>query len=270
MFSHKMITTLGITAGVTLAAVFAWMGVQQSPATFASGTVMVSGNTAAGENQPGWMFNRDGSTTSPYVFNTNEQSIGVGSLYVQPIASTASNKFIAENFLKTPISQVSSIAYDFLIGNGGDTTDANQFYMNVYANIDDSNNYYDCRFDYVPTTGSNISFTTVSFAASDVPTSVTKRGTRISACPTTLAGMPAGSYVRAFALNVGDTSASDAGLDGYLDNVVVNLVGDTTTYDFEPVLTPVSKDACKGNGWMTFNTPKFKNQGACVSFVQTN
>lgn len=30
---------------------------------------------------------------------------------------------------------------------------------------------------------------------------------------------------------------------------------------------PTSKDQCKGNGWMTFNNPTFKNQGACVSFT---
>ncbi len=30
---------------------------------------------------------------------------------------------------------------------------------------------------------------------------------------------------------------------------------------------PTSKDECKNGGWQTFNTPVFKNQGDCVSFV---
>ena len=64
--------------------------------------------------------------------------------------------------------------------------------------------------------------------------------------------------------------ASDLGLDGYLDKVVVNLDSDVATYDFEPALTPVSKDQCKKDGWKTFNSPTFKNQGECVSYTNHN
>lgn len=79
-----------------------------------------------------------------------------------------------------------------------------------------------------------------------------------------------GSTIRAFALNVGDTSASDLGLDGYLDKVVVDAAGDLTTYDFEPTLSPSNKDACKKDGWKTFNAPSFRNQGQCVSWTNHN
>jgi hypothetical protein len=34
------------------------------------------------------------------------------------------------------------------------------------------------------------------------------------------------------------------------------------------VTTPTSKDQCKNNGWKNF--PQFKNQGECVSFVQSH
>jgi len=39
-----------------------------------------------------------------------------------------------------------------------------------------------------------------------------------------------------------------------------------------PVLIgpPTNKDDCKNGGWMSFNNPIFKNQGACVSYVQAN
>jgi len=33
---------------------------------------------------------------------------------------------------------------------------------------------------------------------------------------------------------------------------------------------PTEKDQCKNDGWMTFNNPTFKNQGDCVSYVQSN
>jgi len=30
------------------------------------------------------------------------------------------------------------------------------------------------------------------------------------------------------------------------------------------------KNQCKKNGWKKFNNPSFKNQGDCVSYVQSN
>jgi len=34
--------------------------------------------------------------------------------------------------------------------------------------------------------------------------------------------------------------------------------------------SPTSKNECKNKGWMSFNNPSFKNQGACVSYVESN
>ncbi len=62
----------------------------------------------------------------------------------------------------------------------------------------------------------------------------------------------------------------DVGLDGYLDNVIVTIDGTSTTYNFDPALTPETKDDCKKGGWQKFNAPSFKNQGECVSFVNHN
>lgn len=39
---------------------------------------------------------------------------------------------------------------------------------------------------------------------------------------------------------------------------------------FVDVPAPTDKDACKNTGWQTFNIPVFKNQGDCVSYVQSN
>jgi hypothetical protein len=33
---------------------------------------------------------------------------------------------------------------------------------------------------------------------------------------------------------------------------------------------PTDKNECKNDGWKTFNNPTFKNQGDCVSYVQSN
>ena len=77
--------------------------------------------------------------------------------------------------------------------------------------------------------------------------------------------MPSGSHVRAIALNIGDTSASDTGLAGYLDNVQVATGSGTTTYDFD--VNAGTKDDCKSGGWALYG---FANQGGCVSWVQAN
>lgn len=203
--------------------------------------VDVYGNTVdelLGETveQSGWWFNRDTSTDTPYMFVNNKKSLGDGSIYVPPISSNPSDKFIAENFVQMPVEELESISYDFLIAGNGTPADASDFYLNVYVNIDRSGNYYDCRFDYVPSTGSTSNFTTASFNATDTPSDVRLRGTRTPACPATLAEMPAGSYVRMYSVTLGQSTVSDQGLAGYFDKVVVNTVNDDTTYDFERLL----------------------------------
>lgn len=240
-------------------------------ANAATTTVLVTGDTAPGNNQPGWLFNRDLSTATPYEFTTDEASIGAGSLYVEPIGANAADKFIGENFLLTPVADVNSVSYDFKIGSGGAESDKVHFYMNVYANFGSSDplKFYDCRYNIVPTVGSTDGFTTVTFDPTQAY-SVTTRNTSPHACPAVPADMDtlsAGSTIRAFALNIGDTSTNDVGLDGYLDKVVVDAAGDVTTYNFDPALSPSSKEACKKNGWKNFNSPAFPNQGQCVAWT---
>lgn len=265
--------------------------------SFAAGTVVVTGNTSAGENMPGWLFNRDVTTSTPFEFNTDVASIGTGSLYVLPIGTTPADKFIGENFINAPIADVNSISYDFQIGGGGVEADEVHFYMNVYANFGESDDlkFYDCRYNIVPSDGSTTGFTTVSFDPSLAYPVTTRTGGSASpyTCPSVPADMDVlspGSNIRVFALNVGDTAAGDVGLDGYLDNVIVDVDGDVTTYDFEPEVlgctdpeadnydpeantddgsctySPVDKDACKNGGWEDFG---FKNQGLCIQYVNT-
>jgi hypothetical protein len=185
-----------------------------------------------------WQFQRDPANATMGGFTNEAHSIGSGSLKAGPISDVPAEKYVAEDFIATPVADLTSIAYDFQIHThtATPTTDYKHFYLNVYANFDSStDNFYDCKYDYVPTAGSDSSFTTMTAVASAAPTSM-KDGTfrTHAACPPTLSGMPTGSSVRAFALNVGDTSASDAGLSGYLDNVQVTTTAGTKTSDFEP------------------------------------
>lgn len=206
----------------------------------------VSSNTSVGENLPGWMFNRDARTSTPHVFNTAASSLGTGSLYAGPITNTNSggvvgndpnrDKFIAEYFPGTlAVADFTEFKYDFKIGAGGDASDANQFYVNVYVNTDNSTNFYDCRYDYAVLSATVGSFNTASVLPAATPTHVQLRGTRIASCPATLAGMPAGSHIRAIAINMGETTASDTGLDAHFDKAVLETTTNITTFDFEPL-----------------------------------
>lgn len=212
-----------------------------------AGTVTVTGNTTATENTEGWMFNRDASTSTPYEFNADTAAIGQGSLYVAPISgSVASNKFIAENFLLSDVADIDSVSYDYKIGPNGVAADYDQFYMNVYANfgVSSPTKFYDCRYAVLATSGSTSSFTTLTFDTDSAYPVTTRAGGDPSpfVCPSVPSAMGAGATIRAFAINVGDTSLGDAGVDGYIDNVVVNSVNGVTTYDFEPVIPACSAD----------------------------
>jgi hypothetical protein len=264
-------------AAAAAVSVFALSVVIALPASAASTTVLVTGDTAAGENQPGWLFSRDPSTATPYEFNTDASSIGVGSLYVNPIGANAADKFIAENFVLSLIADVESLSYDFKIGAGGTEADKVHFYMNVYANFGESNplKFYDCRYNIVPMVGSTGGFTTVTFDPTQAYPVTTRSGAQASpyACPAVPADMDLlspGSTMRVFAINVGDTSTNDLGLDGYLDNIVVSKGGDVTAYNLDPALSPADKSACKKDGWKTFNSPAFTNQGQCASWTNHN
>ncbi len=45
---------------------------------------------------------------------------------------------------------------------------------------------------------------------------------------------------------------------------------DWTRFDVLQPVVPESKDDCKKGGWMTYTDPAFKNQGDCVSWVQSS
>ena len=237
-------------------------------------TVIVLGNTGVVNQLGAWTFNPDPSNATPITFTNAQAKIGYGSLYVQPIGATAAAKFIGENYVRTAIANVNGISFDFLMGAGA--TNPHQFYMNVYTVFGSSSptKYYDCRYDVVATSGSGVNWTKVSFDPT-LPYPVDTRGSSPYTCPASPSGMDAlsaGSQIRAIALNLGDTSASDVGYDGYFDKVIVDRDSGKTTYDLEPYLVATNKDQCKNGGWANYRRADgstFTNQGDCIQFVNT-
>jgi len=239
-----------ILAISTLTAVGPFISSQTASAVAAPGTYVVTGNTSAGENQEGWMFGRDSNNQTPFAFSGADSSIGTGSLYVAPISGTpASNKLIAENFLLSEIADIDSISYDYKLGP---LTAANQFYMNVYMNFGDTSptKFYDCRYDVVQSVGSAAAFNTAVFDL-DQDYTVT-RGTQSwnltsashPTCPTKPSDMGGDATIRMFSINVGDTTANDDGMSGYIDNVRIATTTGPVIYDFEattPTVTSMSQ-----------------------------
>lgn len=215
------------------------------------------------DGDSGWAIATDATNAVPYAFAVGPHTLGAGSLAVPPIPAIPAKKFIATLPLGVPVDASQTVSYDFLMAGAVGPTSYKHFYLNVYTEYPTPQNaFYDCRFDYVPTSGSTTQWTTASFAATDTPSAVITRNEPTpppvtTPCPATLAGMPAGSNIKAIALNMGETSATDVGLAGFFDAVVLSSSSGSTTYDFDP-----DKAACKGGG---FAAGGFKNQGLCVS-----
>jgi hypothetical protein len=233
-------------------------------------TIVVTGDTSAGENQLGWMFNRDANNTTPIEFNEDEAVIGDGALYVLPLSNTEGpRKFIGEYFWQGEIADLDGFSYDFKIGAGGANSDSQQFYLNVYANFGESSvtNFYDCKYNVVPSNGTTGSFETATFDPTDSfsVSDVTTRGSSPYTCPAIPADMnnqSPESTVRAFAINTGDTSLTDADLDGYFDNVVLDTTTKVTIYDFEPA--PIVVPGCTDESATNYDPAATEDDGSCV------
>ena len=223
-------------------------------ASLAGGTLLGGGDAHATgattvvvkpSSMNGWQIVPDG--TVPYAFVQGPAALGSGSLQFGPIdgsVGAGANKFIMyPPYLQQPVSNLTSLSYDFFIdpASVGGVAGAQNFYVNVY--VDDSSNgigtyaggtgFYDCRYDSVPSSGLVGGWTTNSFNQTSTWTNIRDR---TGTCPATLAGLTSGSVVRFIAINGGQSTTADAGLKGGFDKVVLSVGADTTTYDFEPEL----------------------------------
>lgn len=224
-------------AGVFVLTQFTWL-MNLADATGGGNSheeIVITGDTTDGLS-PGWMFNRDTDTDTPIEFNYNAKKIGDGSLEVLPIGSNPDDKFIGELFMNREIKDVKSFEYWFKIN--GAPSDANEFYLNVYTWFDSNPDWYDCRFDYVPEDNGSTDWRKFKVDMDDTADAVKEKvaGT----CPDSPADMPAGSHLFFFSISTGDSSASDEGVGGHFDKVIVktkkeNNKKHTVTYDFEPI-----------------------------------
>lgn len=192
------------TKTTTVAALAVALGMSATAAASASDgdVVVITGNTVdtAVEHESelapdgtGWWFERDPGNRTGHEFTADGVVTNVG--------PDAGEKFIAENFLFQRVSEVGEISFEYV----SDAPDS-EFYINVYVNHESeaSGEWYDCRYDYTAVTTSNDGVKSVT--TSGVAQTVASRNGTV--CPASLADSPDESFVRAYAINVGDTSAS--------------------------------------------------------------
>ena len=181
----------------------------------------------------GWTFG-----TAPYdtdiVFGTTYASIGSGSLEFGPISDSADNKLI----MRPPVTDLdiadfTSISFDFYeVSN----VSSQQFYINIYVDlavngIDVFGTWYDCRYDFVAASGL-ASNTWHTLPAMDTTTPDNVTDTTGGNCAADIQSNTGNIFL--IALNAGDTSTNDIGLQGAIDNVVISTSAGETVYDFEP------------------------------------
>lgn len=244
-----LVTAAFVLAVSTLTAAVPFVLAQQASALPGEGNYTITGNTTAVENGDGWIFNRDAANATPTQFAYGNASTGTGALYVQPLsASVGAKKFVGEHFIFTPMSEINEITVDYKLGPA---TNANQVYLNVYANYAASADtyYYDCRYNVIASTGSTANYTELTFNPAASYSVNTRSGS--AQCPASPAAMGEGAKVRAYAINLGDTSTNDAGMSAYFDNARVALASGVRVYDFEPEpyvpTTPPVRPALAGN-----------------------
>jgi spore coat-associated protein N len=195
-----------------------------------------------GPTQHGWSMNAQAPWTAPMQFATAPD--GRGALSVGPIPGAPADaaKFIAAYSMNnTPVANLTSLAFDYFpISAGTNGQTGEHFYFNVYTRRPGSTTWYDCRYDFAGATGAALGqWHTVTATPSTVLDGwqVTKNSSAPGTCPTSLGALESqfpGSVITHFTVNLGHTTATDAGLAGFLDNVVINTGGNPLIYNFEP------------------------------------
>lgn len=84
-----------------------------------------------------------------------------------------------------------------------------------------------------------------------------------------VASNPHAVIIGGFGINQG---SGNPALNTAVDRLTIGAGGSTFVYDFEPIVAPTTREACKDGGWQAFQDaagPMFTNQGQCVSYVQS-
>lgn len=265
---------------------------KKAPAA-ASGTVVVTPADLAADfsdviaDPSKWLFYNDqtdeiDSALGSFVAGPGSAPAGTGSAQIS-VSGAQRRNLATYGFSGTPLADITDFSfstYNPSAGNGGSAT--RSAYVNFNVDFDGSDNWQR-RLVYVPrTNGVVLQDTWQAWDLIDGGNAlwvhsgpVWPGGTVSGSTPKTWAQILTeypGVRVRVtdshMGIRVGEPYSS-----GYTENIdrfVFGTGAGTTVFDFEPAVgPPVSKNDCKNGGWQQFNNPSFRNQGDCVSYVNT-
>jgi hypothetical protein len=245
-----------------------------------------------------WFFYNDETDTidnslGSFVVGPGTPPLGTDSVQIS-VTGTQRRNLATYQFSGTSLAAITELkfsTYNPSAGNGGSISRSGYLNFNVDFNGSDT---WQRRLVYVPSQNGTVvqdtwqewdaidggdamwSYSGVTWPVTAVGPDATlvEPGTTLRSWSDILTDYP-GIRIRItdswLGIRVGEPYA-----DGYTENIdkfVFGTAAGVKTFDFdlvEEIGPPTNKDQCKKDGWMTFNNPTFKNQGACVSYVQSN
>jgi len=248
-----------------------------------AGSVFAATTVVSPGNLTGWAFfdeNPSGGTSSgTFVNGPATPPLGSGSAQLT-VNDTGRENLGTLAFAGTRLDQVSALSYA-AYKQSGDPFVQVSLQFDVDYNLNDTDTSYQGRLVFEPyqTLGApvpNGAWQTYDARAGEWWAS---RAPGNAVCPQSapctwsqvLSAFPNAGISGVLLLRAGGPWAG--GFVGNADALSITVNGANTTVDFELVVFPTSADQCKKDGWKSFTNatggPLFKNQGDCVSYVQS-
>lgn len=234
-----------------------------------------------------WLFYNDendtiDNTLGSFVVGPATPPLGSGSVQIS-VTGTQRRNLATYQFSGTALANITELkfsTYNPSAGNGGSANRSGYLHFNVDFNGSDT---WQRRLVFVPSQNGTVIQNTwqewdaiqggnAQWNYSGPTWPVTGQpGTTLKTWNQILTDYP-GVRIRVtdsfLGIRVGEPYA-----DGYTENIDKFVFGTTSgvkTFNFELATPLTDKNQCKNDGWKTFTNPTFKNQGECVSYVQSN
>lgn len=156
------------------------------------------------------------------------------------------------------------VIYDGKLGdlNNFNLTGSGDYGLNLWFDVDNDGEYFVWNSDVLTSPGADKYILGPSSNGGNISLTGSSQFTSMQ---------PGGGNYTLAQLKAGDASDITSGTHiAIWVGVTVGSSGSETATVSLLGPQPTSKDDCKKNDWKTFNNPSFKNQGACVSYIQSN
>jgi hypothetical protein len=189
------------------------------------------------------------------------------------VDSTGGMAFGTQQYLGTPLSQITTLSYSTYRASGGAAL-AVSLQFNIDPDLTDGSTGWFGRLVFEPYYTETVQTGTWQTWNAMVQgkwwfTGAPGNTTCSIGSPCTWAGVLGafpniGIHATLGAVILKAGGGWTGGFTGNADALTIGVLGSNTTYNFE--LGPTNKDECKNGGWQGF----FRNQGQCVSYFVSN